>query len=123
LFLLLPLNIPLGPSEVSSVSALHVVATLVNTGDVELKLLNDPRTVLHTFETDTFTITDPAGNSPSFNGLVAKYVPSTVLARNLESSFTVLSPGASIDITHDRAYHVPFVQKPIAHIQHSLEGV
>ncbi|KAJ6532388.1 peptidyl-Lys metalloendopeptidase [Mycena capillaripes] len=96
-----------GPTEVSSISALHVVATLVNTGDVELKLLNDPRTVLHTFETDTFSITDPTGNSPSFKGLVAKYVPETVLARNQDSSFTVLAPGASIDITHDlsKAYN------------------
>ncbi|KAJ7881782.1 peptidyl-Lys metalloendopeptidase [Mycena olivaceomarginata] len=96
-----------GPTEVSSVSALHVTATLVNTGDVELKLLNDPRTVLHTFETDSFTITDPSGASPAFKGLLAKYVPATVLARNLDSSFTVLAPGASVEITHDlsKAYN------------------
>ncbi|KAJ7642405.1 peptidyl-Lys metalloendopeptidase [Mycena polygramma] len=96
-----------GPTEVSSVSALHVTATLVNTGDVELKLLNDPRTVLHTFETDSFSITDPAGNSPAFKGMLAKYVPATVLARNKATSFTVLAPGASIDVTHDlsKAYN------------------
>ncbi|KAF7355924.1 Peptidyl-Lys metalloendopeptidase [Mycena venus] len=105
--LYLCLNISIGPSEVSSVSALHVTATLVNTGDVELKLLNDPRTVLHTFETDTFAITDPSGNTPSFKGLVAKYVPAKVVERNLESSFTVLAPGASISVTHDlsKAYN------------------
>ncbi|KAF8212821.1 peptidyl-Lys metalloendopeptidase [Mycena galopus ATCC 62051] len=96
-----------GPSEVSSVSALHVTATLVNTGDVELKLLNDPRTILHPFETDTFAITDRSGNTPSFKGLVAKYVPAKVVERNLESSFTVLAPGASISVTHDlsKAYN------------------
>ncbi|KAJ7486759.1 peptidyl-Lys metalloendopeptidase [Mycena latifolia] len=96
-----------GPQSVSSVSALQVVATLVNTGDVELKLLNDPRTVLHTFETDTFAITDASGNSPSFKGALVKYVPEKVLERNLESSFTVLAPGASIEVTHDlsKAYN------------------
>ncbi|KAJ7486761.1 peptidyl-Lys metalloendopeptidase [Mycena latifolia] len=90
-----------GPQSVSSVSALQVVATLANTGDVELKLLNDPRTVLHTFETDTFAITNAEGNSPSFTGMIVKYVPEKVLERNLSSSFTVLAPGESIEITHD----------------------
>ncbi|KAJ7052103.1 peptidyl-Lys metalloendopeptidase [Mycena amicta] len=96
-----------GPTEVDTVSALHVTATLVNTGDVELKLLNDPRTVLHTFETDTFSITDAAGNAPTFKGALVKYVPERVLAKNKESSFTVLAPGASIDIVHDlsKAYN------------------
>ncbi|KAJ7664774.1 peptidyl-Lys metalloendopeptidase [Mycena rosella] len=96
-----------GPSSVSSVSALQIVAKLVNTGSVELKLLKDPRTVLHTFETDTFSITDAAGNAPTFKGALVKYVPETVVARNAESSFTVLAPGASIEITHDlsKAYN------------------
>ncbi|KAJ7082332.1 hypothetical protein C8R44DRAFT_722421 [Mycena epipterygia] len=96
-----------GPTSVSSVSALQVVATLVNTGDEELKLLNDPRTVLHTFETDTFAISDAAGNAPAFKGAFVKYVPETVLAKNAASSFTVLAPGASIEITHDlsKAYN------------------
>ncbi|KAJ7181285.1 peptidyl-Lys metalloendopeptidase [Mycena filopes] len=92
-----------GPTEVTSVGALHVVATLVNTGDEELKLLNDPRTVLHTFETDTFAITDATGASPAFKGALVKYVPERVVAKNQESSFTVLAPGASVAITHDRA--------------------
>ncbi|KAJ7097110.1 peptidyl-Lys metalloendopeptidase [Mycena belliarum] len=96
-----------GPQSVASVSALHVTATLVNTGDVELKLLNDPRTILNPFETDSFAITDAAGNAPSFSGAVVKYVPEQVLAANLESSFTVLAPGASIEVTHDlsKAYN------------------
>ncbi|KAJ6514614.1 peptidyl-Lys metalloendopeptidase [Mycena vulgaris] len=96
-----------GPTAVSSVGALQVVATLVNTGSVELKLLNDPRTVLHTFETDTFAIADAAGNSPSFKGAVVKYVPERVVAANKDSSFTVLAPGASVEITHDlsKAYN------------------
>ncbi|KAJ7166974.1 peptidyl-Lys metalloendopeptidase [Mycena filopes] len=96
-----------GPTEVTSVGALHVVATLVNTGDEELKLLNDPRTVLHTFETDTFAITDATGASPAFKGALVKYVPERVVAKNQESSFTVLAPGASVAITHDlsKAYN------------------
>ncbi|KAJ6533465.1 peptidyl-Lys metalloendopeptidase [Mycena sp. CBHHK59/15] len=96
-----------GPSDVTSVSSLQVTATLVNTGDVELKLLNDPRTVLHTFETDTFTITDSTGASPAFTGAFVKYVPERVLAQGAESSFTVLAPGASVEITHDlsKAYN------------------
>ncbi|KAJ6514644.1 peptidyl-Lys metalloendopeptidase [Mycena vulgaris] len=96
-----------GPASVSSVGSLQVVATLVNTGSVELKLLNDPRTVLHTFETDTFAIADAAGNSPSFKGALVKYVPEKVVAANKDSSFTVLAPGASIEITHDlsKAYN------------------
>ncbi|KAK7024717.1 peptidyl-Lys metalloendopeptidase [Favolaschia claudopus] len=96
-----------GPSAVSTVSKLHLTATLKNTGDVELKLLNDPRTVLNTFETDSFTITDPAGKSPSFHGIAAKYVPATIVKNNLPESFTVLAPGASIEIAHDlsKAYN------------------
>ncbi|KAJ7169355.1 peptidyl-Lys metalloendopeptidase [Mycena crocata] len=96
-----------GPASVSSVSGLQLTATLVNTGSVELKLLNDPRTILHTFETDSFTITDAAGKSPDFTGIRVKYVPERVLEKNTDSSFTVLAPGASVTIKHDlsKAYN------------------
>jgi peptidyl-Lys metalloendopeptidase len=87
---------------VTSVGDLQVIATLANTGTDELKLLNDPRTVLDAFETGTFTITNAAGKSPSFIGAFVKYIPAKVLERNLKSSFTILAPGASIAITHDR---------------------
>ncbi|KAK7013988.1 hypothetical protein R3P38DRAFT_3004372 [Favolaschia claudopus] len=96
-----------GPSKVTTVRELHITTTLVNTDDAEVKLLNDPRTVLSTFETDTFTITDPTGKSPSFHGVAVKYVPATVLKTNLPESFTVLAPGASVQIAHDlsKAYN------------------
>ncbi|KAJ7239243.1 peptidyl-Lys metalloendopeptidase [Mycena rebaudengoi] len=96
-----------GPKSITSVSGLLVSATLENTGDVELKLLNDPRTILRTFETDTFAISDAAGNSPSFSGALVKYSPERVLTKNDPSSFTVLAPGASVTITHDlsKAYN------------------
>ncbi|KAF7331246.1 Peptidyl-Lys metalloendopeptidase [Mycena kentingensis (nom. inval.)] len=96
-----------GPQEVTSVGALTVTATLVNTGDVELKLLNDPNTVLNTFETDSFSIADDTGASPTFKGAVVKYSPERVAANPTENSFTVLAPGASIEVSHDlsKAYN------------------
>ncbi|KAK7024720.1 peptidyl-Lys metalloendopeptidase [Favolaschia claudopus] len=96
-----------GPSAVTTVRELQITTTLVNTGDVEVKLLNDPRTVLDTFETDSFIITDPTGKSPSFHGIAVKYVPATVVKNNLPESFTVLAPGASTQIAHDlfKAYN------------------
>ncbi|KAF7311786.1 Peptidyl-Lys metalloendopeptidase [Mycena indigotica] len=96
-----------GPKEVDGVGALKVTAKLVNTGDVELKLLNDPRTVLHTFETDSFSIADAAGKGPAFRGAFVKYSPEKVVKENKGSSFTVLAPGASVEIKHDlsKAYN------------------
>ncbi|KAF7359933.1 Peptidyl-Lys metalloendopeptidase [Mycena venus] len=95
------------PKEVSSIIDLQITAALKNTGDVELKLLKDPRTVLHTFQTNTFSITNAAGDSPAFTGAYVKYVPSTALAKNLDTSFVVLAPGAAINVTHDlsKAYN------------------
>lgn len=55
--------------DVDGLKNLQVVVTVVNTGGETLKLLNDPRGVLDSFPTDSFTITDTAGSSPSFNGV------------------------------------------------------
>jgi peptidyl-Lys metalloendopeptidase len=74
-----------------------------------LKLLNDPRGVLSTDPTNTFTISrsDPdtlssdVGASPAFNGMMVKYVPSQVVKINDPASFTVLAPGESITVEHD----------------------
>ncbi|KAJ7926973.1 peptidyl-Lys metalloendopeptidase [Mycena leptocephala] len=95
------------PPDVLVTHRTAIVATVVNTGSVELKLLNDPRTVLDPLETDTFYITDAAGNAPMFVGTLVKYVPEKVLEHNSASSFSILSPGASIEITHDlsKAYN------------------
>ncbi|KAG9089104.1 hypothetical protein FRC06_001715 [Ceratobasidium sp. 370] len=91
-----------GPSSVVDVHNLSVKATLKNTGDETLKLLNDPRTVLSTAATDTFRIFSESG-SPTFTGIKLKYVPSKDIALNEEGTFTVLAPGQSVEITHDLA--------------------
>ena len=54
--------------NVDGLANLKVTATVTNTGDQSLKLLNDPRGVLSTFPENTFSITDAAGSGPSFNG-------------------------------------------------------
>lgn len=103
------------PSTVDGVQNLKVVTTLTNTGDESLKLLNDPRGILNTFPTNSFAVTDATGATPAFVGakvgllsvfgyskLISfrtkvKYVPS-----GDAKSFTVLTPGQSIDVSHDR---------------------
>ncbi|KAL0951697.1 hypothetical protein HGRIS_008373 [Hohenbuehelia grisea] len=92
-----------GPQSVNDVGRLRVVATLVNTGDETLKLLNDPRGALSTLPTDTFTITDVSGSTPAFTGVKVKYVPQVAASSNDKKAFTVLAPGQSIAVTHNLA--------------------
>jgi len=80
---------------------LKVTTTVTNTGDETLKLLNDPRGALSPFPENTFSITDPNGSSPSFNGAKVKYSPRYAAGLDDPSVFTVLNPGASVDVTHD----------------------
>ncbi len=47
---------------------LKVTATVINTGDETLKLLNNPRGILNAFPENSFTITNAAGSRPMFNG-------------------------------------------------------
>jgi len=54
--------------NVSGLENLKVTATITNTGDVTLKLLNDPRGVLNTFPENSFNIANPVGSRPSFHG-------------------------------------------------------
>ncbi|KAG8737889.1 hypothetical protein FRC11_001796, partial [Ceratobasidium sp. 423] len=49
------------PSSSVDVDGLIVKATLKNTGDVTLKLLNDPRSVLSKAKTNTFSISSASG--------------------------------------------------------------
>jgi len=107
--------------KVDGLENLKVTTTVVNTGDETLKLLNDPRGVLNTFPENTFSITDAAGSRPLFNGakvnrgfltntcihafgscLQIKYSPTHAAGLDDPSVFTVLAPGASIDVIHDR---------------------
>ena len=51
---------------------LEVAATITNSGDETLRLLNDPRGVLSPFPENSFTITDATGSRPVFNGAKIK---------------------------------------------------
>lgn len=91
------------------VENLKVVATITNTGDETLKILNDPRSLLSKRPANKFSITDARGARPAFTGIKVKYSPETAARMG---AFTVLEPGASIDVTHDRShylllYHLP----------------
>ena len=90
-----------GPSSVSSVASLKLTTTLTNTGDETLKILNDPRGPLNKLPTDTFAISTGSGATPSFTGMKLKYVPSTAAELG---AFTVLAPGESVAVDHDRAF-------------------
>ncbi|KAG8728178.1 hypothetical protein FRC11_011650 [Ceratobasidium sp. 423] len=98
-----------GPASVVDVNGLTVKATLKNTGDVSLKLLNDPRTVLSKAKTNTFSISSVSG-TPEFTGLYVKYLPSKAAALAKESTFTVLAPGQSVEVEHDLAGVYNFTQ-------------
>jgi len=94
--------VPPGPDAVESVEHLKVVATITNTGDEALKVLNDPSGALNDLPTDTFTIANAQGAQPSFTGVQVKYVLET--AATLEA-YTVLAPGEAVQVEHDRRCH------------------
>ncbi|KDR79947.1 hypothetical protein GALMADRAFT_92107 [Galerina marginata CBS 339.88] len=89
-----------GPDAVESVESLKVVATITNTGDEKIKVLNDPRGPLSKLPTDTFAITDASGAQPSFTGIKVKYVPKTAATLG---AYTVLAPGQSVEVEHELA--------------------
>ena len=90
-----------GPEAVDGVENLKVSTTVTNTGDETLKLLNDPRSALHTFSTTAFVITASAGSSPTFTGVGVEYFDNAPKMKD-SSDFTVLAPGQSVSVTHDR---------------------
>jgi peptidyl-Lys metalloendopeptidase len=110
---------------VDGLGNLKVTATITNTGDETLKLLNDPRGVLNKFPENSFNITDATGSRPSFNGakvnhasghltsmcaqvfgfrFQVKYSPTYAASLDKPSVFTVLAPGASVNVIHDREW-------------------
>ena len=91
-----------GPEAVDSVEHLKILATVTNTGDETLKVLNDPRGPLNKLPTDTFVITDATGAQPSFTGIKLKYVPKTAVA---VEAYSILAPGESVVVEHDRGCH------------------
>jgi len=91
---------------VDGVKNFKVTATITNTGDEILTVLNDPKSPLNELPADTFKITSGAGASPAFTGIKAKYVPATAIAAG-KDAVTVLAPGQSLQVEHDlsRAYN------------------
>ena len=113
--------------SVDGLENLKVTTTVANTGGQSLKLLNDPRGVLDPFPENSFTVTNPSGSRPSFVGARVNHtigyvidldanvldLPSqasynSTLAAGLDdpSAFTVLAPGGSVNVTHDREWIV-----------------
>ena len=69
---------PLAPSSLTDVSALEVITTVTNTGDEEVTLLKDPRTVLSSWATQSFVVTGENGVEAKFNGVAVRYIPEVV---------------------------------------------
>lgn len=74
-----------------------VVATVTNTGDEVVKVLNHPRTMLSKLPTDIFAISSDEGNAPRFHGVFAKYILSP------NKPYTTIEPGKSVTVNHSLA--------------------
>ncbi|KAK7438480.1 hypothetical protein VKT23_018095 [Stygiomarasmius scandens] len=97
-----------GTELADGVDNLKVTAKLTNTGDETLRVLNDPRSVLSSHPTNTFSISDADGASPSFNGMRVKYSPNSAARTNGTHTFTTLTPGESVEVEHDLSYAYNF---------------
>ncbi|KAL0564815.1 hypothetical protein V5O48_017226 [Marasmius crinis-equi] len=89
------------PSSSFDVSGLEVTTTITNTGDETLKLLNNPASVLSKWATNSFEVTNADGTTADFTGVKVRYSPEVAAKSTDESAFTVLAPGASIDVAHE----------------------
>ena len=89
---------PLGPSNVGGVDNFKVEATITNTGNETVKLLDDPRTLASTLPVDKFTIVHANGGNPSFMGMFVKFSPE-IAAK--EGEYSVLAPGDSLKVVHN----------------------
>ncbi|CAE6441345.1 unnamed protein product [Rhizoctonia solani] len=103
------LSLNVSPNSATDVDNLSLTTTLTNTGSETLTLLNDPRTVLSSARTETFTLTNGSG-SPDFIGIRVKYSPEYVVRVNDPASFTVLAPGQSREVVHNLAGVYNFTQ-------------
>ncbi|KAM5544052.1 hypothetical protein V8D89_002238 [Ganoderma adspersum] len=90
-----------GSDVIDGIEDFKVVAILTNTGDETIKLLNNPRSALHTLSANAFVITASDGSSPSFTGVSVKYSFDNAMKMTDPSIFTVLAPGQSVSVTHD----------------------
>ncbi|KIY71307.1 zincin [Cylindrobasidium torrendii FP15055 ss-10] len=87
-----------GADSVVGVNNLEVVATLTNSGDETLKVLNDPNSVLNAIPANSFSIESDAGSVPAFVGAKVKYSPEVAAAKG---AYTTLAPGESVTISHN----------------------
>ncbi|KAK7695330.1 hypothetical protein QCA50_002521 [Cerrena zonata] len=91
-----------GPEAVDGVESFKVAATVTNTGDETLKILNNPLSPLSQMPTETFSIAhEDTGAAPKFSGMKVKYSPQTAIQLGNEKSFTILAPGESATVEHD----------------------
>ncbi|KAB5596497.1 Peptidyl-Lys metalloendopeptidase [Ceratobasidium theobromae] len=90
------------PLAKTNADNLFIKVTVTNTGLETVKLLNDPSSVLSDWRTNSFSIKSNGG-MPSFTGIRVKYSPELALKLGGESTFTVLAPGESFQMTHDLA--------------------
>ncbi|KAG9098431.1 hypothetical protein FS749_003837 [Ceratobasidium sp. UAMH 11750] len=105
-----------GPASVSDVAALKITASLKNTGTETLQLLKDPNSLLSAWETDAFQVarSEPSlANSPSLNftGIRVKYSPAAAVKSGKSELFTIIEPGATVNITHSLASIYDFTGK------------
>ncbi|KAH8833927.1 peptidyl-Lys metalloendopeptidase [Flagelloscypha sp. PMI_526] len=93
-----------GPTSVESVGDLKVSASLINSGSKDLKLLNAPGSVLSELPTDAFTITNEAGEHPTFIGVQVKWAPELAIQKK---AWTVVKAGQTLSVTRDlsKAYN------------------
>ncbi|KAF9542862.1 zincin [Agrocybe pediades] len=87
-----------GPASINSIDDFKVTTTLTNAGREPVKLLNDPRSPISPAPGDSFTIVNHRGDSPTFVGMIVRYVPEVAAAMQ---AYTILSPGESLEVEHD----------------------
>ncbi|EJD37460.1 deuterolysin M35 metalloprotease [Auricularia subglabra TFB-10046 SS5] len=93
-----------GAARFDGVANAVVSATVTNTGDESVKVLNAPGSVLSKGPTDVFVISSSDGKAPRFQGLFTKYVP------KIGKSYTTIAPGQSITVDHSLADAYDFSQ-------------
>ena len=98
---------------VNAMEHLKVVATITNTGNETLKVLNDSRAPLNRVPTNTFVINDLKGVQLLFMGINLKFVPDTMA--NV-GAYTTLTPDKSVAIERDCRCHLRTPAWFVAHI-------
>ncbi|KDN33146.1 hypothetical protein RSAG8_13764, partial [Rhizoctonia solani AG-8 WAC10335] len=99
----------LAPKSVTDNDDLNLQVTLTNTGNVPLKLLNDPNSILSKSKADTFSISSKSC-VPKFTGLRVNYNPSQAAKSTNPSAFTVLVPGQTVKFKRNLAGTYDFTQ-------------